>query len=78
MDPWDYTLEVREAFSYASEFFFKRGMVKNILNRIQPAQILISTVVFDISMNTYRALMSATSRRGMHNQIRKRRFPNKQ
>ena len=72
----NYTLEIWHAFDEISEISFICWVVHEVLNRIEPTNKTRLDESSNISQyRAHLALIALTSRKGMHNQILKRRLP---
>jgi hypothetical protein len=75
MDTRNYTLQVGQTFRDLHEFTLKGGVIHQILYCIESGANPQLEKYSSGQSEIYRALISATSRRGIHNQIRNNRFP---
>jgi hypothetical protein len=75
MDTRNYTLQVWQTFGDLHEIALKRRVIHQIFYRIESETNSQLEIYRSEPRKNYRALISETSRRGMHNQIRNNRFP---
>jgi hypothetical protein len=75
MDTRDYAFQIWKSLGNLGELLFECRMVQQILNSVQTDLKDKYVMNGKQVVGTYRALISETSRRGMHNQMRKSRLP---
>jgi hypothetical protein len=75
MDTRNYTLQVWQTFGDLHEFALKGRVIHQILYRIESETNSQLENYRSEPRKIYRALISETSRRGMHSQMRNNRFP---
>lgn len=79
MDARDDAFQVRKAFGDLRELGLEGCVIEQVLDCVEPRGCrVVRLCTINTTLQTYLALISATSRRGMQSQIRNSRLPERQ